>query len=119
MTSPCFDSGEQDNGQPWPEDLPTRLSDYNTILRQVGSEHPSNTEVYDLGSQLWPRWSLLLDLDGVQIRDADGIHIRAHRGGRQWLDARCCRRSSVWAGSRCCGGRAHRPRPVASGELFG
>ncbi|MGH9097053.1 MAG: acyltransferase family protein, partial [Acidimicrobiales bacterium] len=88
MTAPCFDSGEQDNGQPWPEDSPTRLSDYNTILRQVGSEHPSNTEVYDLGALVCPGGHFSLSVDGVQIRDADGVHIVPTDAAGQWLDAR-------------------------------
>ncbi len=42
MTSPCFAPIEQDNGQVWPEDGPTRLNDYNSIVRQVAAEHPSH-----------------------------------------------------------------------------
>ncbi len=88
MTAPCFDSGEQDNGQPWPEDSATRLSEYNTILRQVGSEHPTNTEVFDLGALVCPGGHFALSLDGVQIRDADGIHIVPTDAAGQWFDAR-------------------------------
>ncbi|HEV3265185.1 MAG TPA: acyltransferase family protein [Acidimicrobiales bacterium] len=88
MTAPCFDSGEQDNGQPWPEDSATRLSDYNTILRQVGAEHPTNTEVFDLGSLVCPGGHFALSVDGVQLRDADGIHIVPTDAAGQWLDAR-------------------------------
>jgi hypothetical protein len=88
MTAPCFDSGEQDNGQPWPEDSASRLSDYNTILRQVGAEHPTNTEVFDLGSLVCPGGHFALSVDGVQLRDADGIHIVPTDAAGQWLDAR-------------------------------
>ncbi|HVB93038.1 MAG TPA: acyltransferase family protein [Acidimicrobiales bacterium] len=88
MTAPCFDSGEQDNGQPWPEDSATRLSEYNTILRQVGSAHPTNTEVFDLGALVCPGGHFSLSVDGVQIRDADGIHIVPTDAAGQWLDAR-------------------------------
>ena len=88
MTAPCFDSGEQDNGQPWPEDSATRLSDYNTILRQVGSEHPTNTEVFDLGALVCPGGHFSLSVDGVQLRDADGVHIVPTAAAGQWLDAR-------------------------------
>ncbi|HWD51010.1 MAG TPA: acyltransferase family protein [Acidimicrobiales bacterium] len=88
MTAPCFDSGEQDNGQPWPEDSATRLSEYNTIVRQVASEHPSNTEVFDLDALVCPGGHFALTVDGVQIRDADGIHIVPTDAAGQWLDAR-------------------------------
>ena len=40
MTSPCFDSGEQNNGQPWPEDSLARLAEYNDMVRQVAAEYP-------------------------------------------------------------------------------
>jgi hypothetical protein len=54
----------------------------------VGSEHPGNTEVYDLGAQLCPGGHFELSIDGVQIRDADGIHIVPTEAAGQWLDAR-------------------------------
>ena len=54
MTSPCFDSGEQDNGQPWPEDSATRLAEYNAMVRQVAAEHPATVQLDDFGSQLCP-----------------------------------------------------------------
>ena len=54
MTSPCFDSGEQPNGQPWPEDSPARLADYNAIVRQVAAEHPATVQVDDFGAHALP-----------------------------------------------------------------
>jgi peptidoglycan/LPS O-acetylase OafA/YrhL len=88
LTAPCFDSGEQGNGQPWPEDSATRLTEYNTILRQVAAEHPATVEVDDFGAQLCPGGRFALSLDGIQIRDADGIHIVPTSAAGQWLDAR-------------------------------
>ncbi|MGO9028102.1 MAG: SGNH/GDSL hydrolase family protein, partial [Acidimicrobiales bacterium] len=88
MTAPCFSSGEQDNGQPWPEDSPTRLAEYNAILRQVAAEHPQTVEVYDFGSLLCPGGQFETYLDGVQIRDADGVHIVPTAAAGAWLDAR-------------------------------
>jgi hypothetical protein len=88
MTAPCFDSGEQGNGKPWPEDSAIRLTEYNTILRQVAAEHPATVEVDDFGAQLCPGGRFALSLDGIQIRDADGIHIVPTAAAGQWLDAR-------------------------------
>jgi peptidoglycan/LPS O-acetylase OafA/YrhL len=88
MTAPCFDSGEQNNGQPWPEDSPVRLAKYNAILRQVAAEHPRNVEVDDFGSLLCPGGKFHTYLDGVQIRDADGVHIVPTAAAGAWLDAR-------------------------------
>jgi hypothetical protein len=88
MTAPCFDSGEQGNGKPWPEDSAIRLTEYNTILRQVAAEHPATVEVDDFGAQLCPGGRFALSLDGIQIRDADGVHIVPTAAAGQWLDAR-------------------------------
>ena len=54
LTAPCYSSGEQPNGQPWPEDSPVRLAEYNAIVRQVAAEHPQTTELVDFGSMLCP-----------------------------------------------------------------
>jgi peptidoglycan/LPS O-acetylase OafA/YrhL len=88
MTSPCFDSGEQDNGEPWPEDSPVRLAEYNAMIRQVAAEFPSTVEVDDFGAQLCPGGVYATSLDGVQIRDGDGVHIVPTAAAGQWLDAR-------------------------------
>jgi hypothetical protein len=88
LTAPCFSSGEQPNGQPWPEDSATRLAEYNAILRQVAAEHPQTVEVVDFGAMLCPGGQFQTDLDGVQIRDADGVHIVPTAGAGSWLDAR-------------------------------
>jgi peptidoglycan/LPS O-acetylase OafA/YrhL len=88
MTSPCFDSGEQNNGQPWPEDSPTRLAQYNDMVKQVAAEYPATVEADDLGAQLCPAGVYTSTLDGVQIRDGDGVHIVPTAAAGQWLDAR-------------------------------
>jgi len=88
MTSPCFDSGEQPNGQPWPEDSTTRLDEYNAMVRQVAAEYPATVQVYDLGAQLCPGGVFTSTFDGVQVRDGDGVHIAPTPAAGQWLDAR-------------------------------
>jgi peptidoglycan/LPS O-acetylase OafA/YrhL len=88
MTSPCFNSGEQDNGQPWPEDSPTRLAEYNAMIRQVAAEHPTTVQLDDFGSQLCPGGAYAPIIDGVQVRDGDGVHVPPTPAAGQWLDAR-------------------------------
>jgi hypothetical protein len=88
MTSPCFDSGEQPNGQPWPEDSATRLAKYNAIVRQVAARHPTTVQLDDFGAQLCPGGKFTSSFDGVQIRDGDGIHIVPTAAAGQWLDER-------------------------------
>ncbi len=88
MTSPCFAPIEQDNGQVWPEDTPARLDAYNAIVRQVAAEHPTTVQLDDFGAQLCPGGQYQESLNGVQIRDGDGMHIVPTAAAGQWLDAR-------------------------------
>jgi peptidoglycan/LPS O-acetylase OafA/YrhL len=87
MTSPCFASGEQDNGLPWPEDSATRLAEYNALVRQVAAEHPATVQLDDFGALLCPGGSFTSSFDGIQIRDGDGVHIVPTAAAGQWLDA--------------------------------
>ena len=87
MTAPCFDSGEQPNGQPWPEDSPVRLADYNAIVRQVAAQHPTTVTVDDFGSLLCPGGRFTTTFDGVPVRDGDGVHILPSQAAGQWLSA--------------------------------
>jgi len=74
LTTPCENSGEQPDGQPWAEDSTTRRLDYDRILDQVAAAHPRNTEVYDFGAQVCPGGKFESTIDGVRIRLGDGVH---------------------------------------------
>jgi peptidoglycan/LPS O-acetylase OafA/YrhL len=84
-TPPCFDSGEQDNGQPWPEDTSLRLREFETALRQVAAEHPKTVTVGDLGSRMCPGGAFESVVDGVRIRSGDGIHVPSTPAAGQWM----------------------------------
>ena len=81
LTAPCTSSGEQPNGQPWPEDSSSRRLLYDQILRQVAAEHPNNVEVDDFGAQVCPGGTFTTTVDGVTIRLADGVHFPGTPGG--------------------------------------
>ncbi len=80
MTAPCYSSGEQPDGLPWPEDSSTRLDAYNSLLRQVASEYPGKVSVQNFESMVCPGGHFEPDIDGVQVRRADGVHFTV-RGG--------------------------------------
>jgi lysophospholipase L1-like esterase len=73
LTAPCFDSGEQADGQPWPEDSPKRLAIYNRIVRQVGASIPGTT-VITFNAMACPGGHYEEYLDGQQVRLSDGVH---------------------------------------------
>jgi peptidoglycan/LPS O-acetylase OafA/YrhL len=74
LTAPCFSSGEQPNGQPWPEDSTTRRLEYDRILDEVAAAHPRNVEVFDFGAEVCPGGHFESTVDGVRIRLSDGVH---------------------------------------------
>jgi hypothetical protein len=79
MTAPCYDSGEQPDGQAWPEDSRRRLSVYNDLVRQVAALSP-DTSVLDLNAMACPGGRYQQDQGPIQVRLADGVHF-AFDGG--------------------------------------
>ncbi len=73
MTAPCFDTGEQPDGNPWPEDSRQRLSIYNGLVRQVAAASP-HTSLLDLNAMVCPGGKYEEYFDGVQVRESDGVH---------------------------------------------
>jgi peptidoglycan/LPS O-acetylase OafA/YrhL len=72
LTAPCYDTGEQPNGQPWPEDSPARLARYNAIVRQVAATTP-NTSLINFDEMACPGGRYESHIDGVDAR-YDGVH---------------------------------------------
>lgn len=87
LTAPCFNSGEQPNGTPWPEDDPARVARYNQLVRQVAAEHPATVRVEDFGAMVCPGGVYTTTRDGVQLRDGDGVHIVPTPSAGNWLAA--------------------------------
>jgi peptidoglycan/LPS O-acetylase OafA/YrhL len=74
MTTPYYSTGEQPNGQPWPEDNPVRVNQFNSMLRQVAAENPGRAVLFDLNKLVDPSGRFQSDVDGVDVRFIDGIH---------------------------------------------
>ena len=73
MTAPCYDTGEQPNGQPWPEDSRARLAVYNGLVRRVAATTPG-TSLLNFNAMACPGGRYEEFIDGQQVRLADGIH---------------------------------------------
>ena len=74
LTAACVDSGEQPNGQPWPEDLASRRLEYDHVLEVVAASHPANVEVFDFGAEVCPGGRFESTIGGVRVRLGDGVH---------------------------------------------
>jgi hypothetical protein len=74
MTAPCYDSGEQPDGAPWPEDSPQRLAIYNGLVREVAAENPTKVTLLDLDALVCPQGQFEPVIDGVTVRQPDGVH---------------------------------------------
>jgi hypothetical protein len=72
LTAPCYDTGEQPDGQPWPEDSPARLAVYNKLVRQVAATS-KNTSLINFNAMACPGGHYETYLDGVDAR-YDGVH---------------------------------------------
>lgn len=78
---------EQPNGDPWPENVPSRVDQWNALLRQVASSNPGTATLVDLNGILDPDGHYTNTVDGIHVRQqTDGIHIT--RAGGEWLQPR-------------------------------
>jgi hypothetical protein len=78
MTSPYYDSTVQSGGSV-PEDSPTRIAIDDRILK-LTSEAQADVTLFPLGSVLTPAGSYQQDVDGVDVRCSDGVHVSAVAG---------------------------------------
>jgi hypothetical protein len=73
LTCPYLSQPEQADGQPWPDDNPARVNTYNRLLDKVAAEH-RGVEVIDLGAYVSPGGRYSPVVDGIDVRDPDGLH---------------------------------------------
>lgn len=109
LTAPCYDSGEQPDGSPWPEDNPARVAEYNKLLRAVASEHPRSVMITRFHSMVCPRGHFTTFVDGVDVRSSDGVHFTVQGG--EWLASKLLPHVATVAASR----RGESSRPASSG----
>jgi len=104
LTSPYYDSGEQGDGQPWPENDPARVTIDNRLLTEVAKRNPGKATVMDLGAMLSPSGRFATLVSGVPVRCTDGVHLTVPGG--QYVGARLLPRLVAL-------GRAHGATPRA------
>ena len=83
LTCPYLQEPEGLNGTPWPEDNPARVDIYNSLLYQAAAQNPATAVVVPLAQPLSPGGVYQPVIDGVRVRDSDGLHLTS--AGVQWL----------------------------------
>ena len=86
FTMPYVDPPEAPDGSVWPENTNERVDAYNRVVRRVTTMHPSEVTVIDLNKIVGPSGSYQAELDGVEVRDPDGVHFTPYGG--LWLRSR-------------------------------
>ena len=71
-TEPFNRHGERSDGTLYPEDQPSRVRRWNTMLRNVVADLP-NVDVLDLNAKLAPNGTYTAKINGVLVR-SDGVH---------------------------------------------
>jgi peptidoglycan/LPS O-acetylase OafA/YrhL len=74
LTAPCYDGGEQPDGDPWPADSPARLATYNRLLAEAAASSGGVASVVNLDALVCPGGSFVTSIDGVTVRAPDGVH---------------------------------------------
>ncbi len=72
-TAPCFASGEQPSGVPWPEDDAARVAAYNRLARAAVRDS-GRSALFDLGATVCPDGAFHQSIHGITVRAPDGIH---------------------------------------------
>jgi peptidoglycan/LPS O-acetylase OafA/YrhL len=75
LTAPYYRQLEQADGQGWPEDNPTRVNLYNSMLRQVAARSQGRVLVANVNARLDPQGRFTTTVDGQVVRFSDGIHV--------------------------------------------
>jgi len=74
LSAPYFSTPPQPNGQPQPQDQPSRVDIYNHLLAQVARENPTSVAVVNLHRLLTPKGTFTTTVGGLTVRAPDGVH---------------------------------------------
>ncbi|MHB1890644.1 MAG: acyltransferase family protein [Acidimicrobiales bacterium] len=80
MTAPCYSSGEQPDGLPWPEDSAKRLDLYNSMVARVAGMFPGKVTLQNLDGLACPGGHFQASYHGMPLRCADGVHFTVAGG---------------------------------------
>jgi hypothetical protein len=74
LTTPCRAYDERPDGNPWPESTAARLQRFNQLQREAAARHPGLVTLVDFGAMICPGGRYVTSIDGVRVRNVDGVH---------------------------------------------
>ncbi len=74
FTAPYFDTGEQPDGDAWPQDATARVDRLDQLIDQVAARHPGTVSVIPLHTFLDPGGRFAWTIGGRVVRQGDGVH---------------------------------------------
>jgi peptidoglycan/LPS O-acetylase OafA/YrhL len=74
LTAPYYDSGEQPDGQPEPQDQPVRVRDYNRLLTEVARANRRVAVLVNLNAMVSPDGHYTATIGSLTVRTPDGVH---------------------------------------------
>ncbi len=81
LTMPYSDPPvEASDGSVFPENLPSRVDAYNNLLRRIAWSDPHEVSLIDLNTLLDPDGHYAQEVDGVDVRWPDGVHVSVEGG---------------------------------------
>jgi peptidoglycan/LPS O-acetylase OafA/YrhL len=87
LSAPCNDRPENVSGPELPENQRDRIAHVNALYRAAVRRHPGSAKLGDLHGMLCPGGEYAQEIDGVDLRWDDGVHLSGD-GGRivsRWL----------------------------------
>jgi len=79
-TAPYDDGIEKADGGTYPENVPTRVNEYNALVLAAVARHPG-VKLFDLGQLVSPGGRYAWTIGGVVVRSSDGVHFSPAGGG--------------------------------------
>jgi hypothetical protein len=116
LTTPCFAPQEEPDGSIWPFDDPARLNSYNQLVRQAAARFPGIASVADVDAMLCPGGKFQAAINGVTVRNSDGIHISEAGGAYigQRIKAQLVALGSVKRAAQARNTQANESHPAAA-----
>jgi peptidoglycan/LPS O-acetylase OafA/YrhL len=74
FTAPYFRTGEQPDGDPWPQDATVRVDRLNQLMAAVAARHPGTVALVPLHRFLDPGGHFTWTIGGEVVRQGDGVH---------------------------------------------